>query len=1324
MKKLKISLVLMLFVQTAFGQVACLDTILYPQSKTTGFDLESFSTLQFKTGISQAFNANTGLIHGVRAFIMVDTNNIVGDAAPLDVYIKVFDVDGLNRPIGQAIDSALVTVNDIGKKEQTFLFTTPVAVSNRYALSITLNPLTAVLNGDKIYYMMNDPSATPPDGLNEALFTTELGDFTTNFGWFNLLRQFGSNPDYDFLIAPIFDKTIAVNYTTDVDTLCLGDDVVFSNTATLDTTYMYNRWNSLNRDPWSWSYGDGTGTYNHFDTTYTFATSGTFATQLLITNYGYTNNCVDSIQKDIEVIGAEVQVNSDTILCAGSSINLSASGTAATYTWDNGLGLGQVHTLTPTIDTLYSVTGSTTLGGFTCSNKDSVFVAIAPCNCLDTILYPQSKTTGFDLESFSTLQFKTGISQAFNANTGLIHGVRAFIMVDTNNIVGDAAPLDVYIKVFDVDGLNRPIGQAIDSALVTVNDIGKKEQTFLFTTPVAVSNRYALSITLNPLTAVLNGDKIYYMMNDPSATPPDGLNEALFTTELGDFTTNFGWFNLLRQFGSNPDYDFLIAPIFDKTIAVNYTTDVDTLCLGDDVVFSNTATLDTTYMYNRWNSLNRDPWSWSYGDGTGTYNHFDTTYTFATSGTFATQLLITNYGYTNNCVDSIQKDVEVIETVIVATLDTALCLGDTLFLSAKGALSYTWDNGLGAGQNQDTTIAMDTMFIVTGTGLFGCTDLDTVNVTINPLPTVIASNDTTVCSADTVFLSATGAVTYIWDNGLGAGQNQDTTIAMDTMFIVTGTGPLGCRGLDTVNVTINPLPTVIASNDTSVCPADTVFLSATGAVTYIWDNGLGAGQNQDTTIAMDTMFIVTGTGPLGCRGLDTVNVTINPLPSVTTSLDTAICLGDTAFLSATGAVTYIWDNGLGAGQNQDTTIATDTMFIVTGTGPLGCRGLDTVNVTINPLPTVIASNDTTVCSADTVFLSATGAVTYTWDNGLGGGQSQSAFTAIDTMYIVTGAGPLGCGDLDTVNVTVLALPAVIASNDTSVCSADTVFLSATGTVTYIWDNGLGAGQSQPALTAIDTMFIVTGTDSLGCRGLDTVNVTVLALPSVTTSLDTTICIGDTGIISATSTETVFTWDNGLGVGQSHLVSSSTDTRYIVSVTNSNNCVGRDTVQITIDGFPILASNDTSICVGSEVVLSVNGGSIYTWDNALGFGELHIVSPEVTTTYIVTSDENGCIYTDTVVVTIENTCFEVPNVFTPNGDGKNDIWNIRGLDSYPDVRVKVFNRWGDSVFESDAGYTYPWDGTYNGKNLPSGTYYYIIALGNGEAVSSGTINIVK
>ena len=88
------------------------------------------------------------------------------------------------------------------------------------------------------------------------------------------------------------------------------------------------------------------------------------------------------------------------------------------------------------------------------------------------------------------------------------------------------------------------------------------------------------------------------------------------------------------------------------------------------------------------------------------------------------------------------------------------------------------------------------------------------------------------------------------------------------------------------------------------------------------------------------------------------------------------------------------------------------------------------------------------------------------------------------------------------------------------------------------------------------------------------------------------------------------------------------------------------------------------------------------------------------------------------------CFEVPNVFTPNGDGKNDVWNIKGLEIYPDVVVKVFNRWGDLVFESTTGYTESWDGTYNGTASPSATYYYTIELGGGKEGVSGTINIVR
>ena len=117
-------------------------------------------------------------------------------------------------------------------------------------------------------------------------------------------------------------------------------------------------------------------------------------------------------------------------------------------------------------------------------------------------------------------------------------------------------------------------------------------------------------------------------------------------------------------------------------------------------------------------------------------------------------------------------------------------------------------------------------------------------------------------------------------------------------------------------------------------------------------------------------------------------------------------------------------------------------------------------------------------------------------------------------------------------------------------------------------------------------------------------------------------------------------------------------------------------------------------------------------------------PTQNTIYIVEGDVNGCLGIDTVVVSIDNMCFEIPNVFTPNGDGKNDLWNIAGIFEFPEIVVKVFNRWGDLVFESDAGYTDPWDGTYNGTDAPAATYYYVIDLGGDQEGRTGTINIVR
>ena len=82
-----------------------------------------------------------------------------------------------------------------------------------------------------------------------------------------------------------------------------------------------------------------------------------------------------------------------------------------------------------------------------------------------------------------------------------------------------------------------------------------------------------------------------------------------------------------------------------------------------------------------------------------------------------------------------------------------------------------------------------------------------------------------------------------------------------------------------------------------------------------------------------------------------------------------------------------------------------------------------------------------------------------------------------------------------------------------------------------------------------------------------------------------------------------------------------------------------------------------------------------------------------------------------------------DAFSPNGDMRNDFWNIGNIEQFPDCKVKIINSWGNEVFRSD-GYSEPWDGKYKGRDLPSGTYYYFIDLGDGSEVMTGPVNIVK
>ena len=135
-----------------------------------------------------------------------------------------------------------------------------------------------------------------------------------------------------------------------------------------------------------------------------------------------------------------------------------------------------------------------------------------------------------------------------------------------------------------------------------------------------------------------------------------------------------------------------------------------------------------------------------------------------------------------------------------------------------------------------------------------------------------------------------------------------------------------------------------------------------------------------------------------------------------------------------------------------------------------------------------------------------------------------------------------------------------------------------------------------------------------------------------------------------------------------------------------------------------------------------GGFNYSWSNGSNDSQIDKLSAEV---YILsTSDGNGCRRSDSVqIAPSTNNCVEIANTFTPNGDGKNDTWIIKNIWLYPNAAVKVFNEWGNLLFDSN-GYVYPWDGLYQGNPLPSSTYFFIIDLKNGEPAYTGSITIVR
>lgn len=185
----------------------------------------------------------------------------------------------------------------------------------------------------------------------------------------------------------------------------------------------------------------------------------------------------------------------------------------------------------------------------------------------------------------------------------------------------------------------------------------------------------------------------------------------------------------------------------------------------------------------------------------------------------------------------------------------------------------------------------------------------------------------------------------------------------------------------------------------------------------------------------------------------------------------------------------------------------------------------------------------------------------------------------------------------------------------------------------------------------------------------------------------------------------------------------------LTVSDRYGCTVSDDIQVSYHPNPIInLGRDTTLCGNESLTLDAgNSGLDYKWSTGQTTREITVFEGQQLIIATVT-DDFGCIGTDSIVI---NSCSttdifkDMPSGFTPNGDGKNDVWIIPQLELFPQAVVEVFNRWGILVFRSEPGYTNPWDGNSGGKEMPMDSYYFVITLNSaGLEPVTGTVTLIR
>lgn len=669
-------------------------------------------------------------------------------------------------------------------------------------------------------------------------------------------------------------------------------------------------------------------------------------------------------------------------------------------------------------------------------------------------------------------------------------------------------------------------------------------------------------------------------------------------------------------------------------------------------------------------------------------------------------------------LDSIHVEVSpAAELIIDLGADTTLCTGQSLFLDAyRPGPSYLWQDGL---TDSARTITAGGIYWVELTN--GCgSSLDSIVVTAEVFPDINLGNDTILCGNATLALDATTSNgTYIWQDGSMMAQFQVTT---DGLYWASSSNFCGVD-TDSIEVEYQPIvPTdLFASRDTTLCGSAVLNLDVSlGGASYVWEDNSTAPVRTITSAGVYWVEVSNFCGTVR----DTIDVLYDLTPDVFLGNDTTLCSGVVRTLDASWTPTsnYLWQDG-----------STNTTFQAAVSGEYWVRvsnacGLDLDTVEIDfviPPPPINLGSDTLLCQGDTLLLETNlPAFNHLWQDN----STQTAFTARTTgSFWVELSNACGISS-DTIEAAFNPLPEVDLGRDTVLCEGDSIILDATWPgATYSWDDGF----TGPVRTITEPAgYVVSVSNSCGVADTGVV-VDFIPVPQpFSFGPDTVLCPGDSLLLATNQVGFDYFWQDGSDSMDFTVRASGS---YFLQV--SNQCaIESDEITVTYEELPSVNLGENQLLCEEDLgklILKIDPkpGEMYLWqdgssDPTFTVQQGGIISIEAT---------NSCgTSSDSVVVFTEicNCAIHVPSAFSPNFDGVNDLFSPVAYCNIQEANLKIFDRWGVLVFQTDNP-DMPWDGNCKKGSCLEGVYVwvyeYVFPDRNNEPVrtrKSGTVTIVK